>query len=38
MHGILIDLDGVIYQGDQPVAGAAETVQWLRQNRPVLLA
>lgn len=33
MRGILIDLDGVLYQGDQPVVGAAETVQWLRQQK-----
>lgn len=27
--GLLIDLDGVVYEGDQPVAGAAEALAWL---------
>ncbi len=27
---LLIDLDGVVYQGSQAVAGAADTVDWLR--------
>ncbi|WP_107773970.1 TIGR01458 family HAD-type hydrolase [Nocardioides sediminis] len=29
MRGALLDLDGVVYVGDRPVAGAAETVEWL---------
>jgi ribonucleotide monophosphatase NagD (HAD superfamily) len=29
VRGVLLDLDGVIYVGDQPVPGAAETVDWL---------
>ena len=33
MIGLLIDLDGVLYQGDQPVTGGKETIQWLRQQK-----
>ncbi|MDH3738909.1 MAG: TIGR01458 family HAD-type hydrolase [Alphaproteobacteria bacterium] len=33
MTALLIDLDGVIYEGDKPVAGAAETVAWIGQER-----
>jgi len=29
MRGVLIDLDGVIWEGDQVVRGAPETVDWL---------
>ncbi|EWT01984.1 haloacid dehalogenase [Intrasporangium oryzae NRRL B-24470] len=29
MRGVLLDLDGVVYVGDAPVAGAAATVSWL---------
>lgn len=29
MRGALLDLDGVLYVGDQAVPGAAETVDWL---------
>lgn len=37
MKGILIDLDGVVYQNNKPIAGAADTIQWLRsQNIPHL--
>ena len=32
MTALLIDLDGVIYEGNQPVPGAAETIAWLRDN------
>ncbi len=32
MRQILIDLDGVIYQGDEPVPGAREAVIWLEQR------
>lgn len=31
-HGLLIDLDGVIYQGHSVIPGAAETIQWLQQQ------
>lgn len=30
---MLLDLDGVVYVGDQPVPGAAETVEWLARER-----
>lgn len=33
MAAVLIDLDGVIYEGDMPVAGAAETVRWLEARQ-----
>jgi HAD superfamily hydrolase (TIGR01458 family) len=29
---VLLDLDGVVYVGDQPVQGAAETVEWLARE------
>lgn len=29
MAGVLLDLDGVVYVGDEAVAGAAETIAWL---------
>lgn len=32
MQALLIDLDGVIYQGDEAIAGAADCVQWLQQS------
>ncbi len=32
MPGILLDLDGVLYVGDEPVPGAAGTVAWLRRH------
>jgi len=31
MKAILFDLDGVLYIGDQPITGAAQTVDWCRQ-------
>jgi HAD superfamily hydrolase (TIGR01458 family) len=31
VQGLLLDLDGVVYVGDEPVPGAAATVRWLRQ-------
>lgn len=35
MPGLLLDLDGVVYLGDEPLPGAAETVDWLaRENVP----
>jgi phospholysine phosphohistidine inorganic pyrophosphate phosphatase len=37
MRGILFDLDGVIYNSEKPIAGAAETVGWVQsQNIPHL--
>ncbi|MEW8428355.1 MAG: TIGR01458 family HAD-type hydrolase [gamma proteobacterium symbiont of Ctena orbiculata] len=32
MNGILFDLDGVFYVGDQAIPGAAETLDWVRQR------
>jgi phospholysine phosphohistidine inorganic pyrophosphate phosphatase len=32
MRGVLIDLDGVIWENDQVVHGAAETVDWLNTH------
>ena len=32
MRGVLIDLDGVLYEGDRPVPGAAEAVEWLARR------
>jgi HAD superfamily hydrolase (TIGR01458 family) len=32
MHALLIDLDGVIYQDDEVVPGAAEAVAWMRRQ------
>ncbi|MEN8161365.1 MAG: TIGR01458 family HAD-type hydrolase, partial [Myxococcota bacterium] len=32
MRAALIDLDGVIYEGDRPVAGAADAVAWFRER------
>lgn len=32
MRGVLLDLDGVIYVGDSPVAGAADVVGWLTRE------
>lgn len=29
-RGLLIDLDGVVYCGNEPIPGAADTVRWLR--------
>jgi ribonucleotide monophosphatase NagD (HAD superfamily) len=33
MGGLLIDLDGVVYQGDSAVAGAADAIGWLESRR-----
>ena len=30
MRAILFDLDGVIYQGEQPIEGAADVIAWVR--------
>ncbi|MBK9131148.1 MAG: TIGR01458 family HAD-type hydrolase [Gammaproteobacteria bacterium] len=32
MPGLLIDLDGVLYEGDHAIAGAAEAVTWCREQ------
>ncbi len=32
MSALLLDLDGVLYVGDEPVAGAAEAVAWIRRR------
>jgi HAD superfamily hydrolase (TIGR01458 family) len=32
MRGVLLDLDGVVYVGDQPVPGAAGTIDWLARE------
>ncbi len=32
MNALLIDLDGVIYNGDSPIAGAAKTIEWIQHN------
>lgn len=38
-RGILFDLDGVLYDGDRAIPGAADTVAWARRERiPYLFA
>lgn len=32
-NGLLIDLDGVIYQSERIIAGALQTLDWIRQER-----
>lgn len=32
MSAVLFDLDGVLYEDDSPIEGAAETVSWFSQN------
>ena len=32
MHGLLIDLDGVLYEGETPITGAADTLAWLDEQ------
>ena len=32
MHAILFDMDGVLYDSDEPIPGAAETLAWVRQR------
>jgi HAD superfamily hydrolase (TIGR01458 family) len=32
MHGILFDMDGVLYDADRPISGAAETVAWAKHH------
>ncbi len=31
-HGLLIDLDGVLYQGEQIIAGSLRTLSWIQQQ------
>ncbi|MCP4471419.1 MAG: TIGR01458 family HAD-type hydrolase [Gammaproteobacteria bacterium] len=33
LPGLLIDLDGVIYQSDRIIAGALQTLDWIRQQQ-----
>ncbi len=33
LRGILFDLDGVIYDAEQPIPGAAETLDWVRRSK-----
>lgn len=33
MPALLIDLDGVIYQGERPVPGAGDAMVWLANHR-----
>ncbi|MDX1346542.1 MAG: TIGR01458 family HAD-type hydrolase, partial [Sedimenticolaceae bacterium] len=32
VRGILFDLDGVLYVGEQPIEGAAGSLEWIRQQ------
>ena len=32
MPAILFDLDGVLYEGDKPIHGAADAIDWFNQN------
>jgi phospholysine phosphohistidine inorganic pyrophosphate phosphatase len=32
MNALLFDLDGVLYQGEQAISGARETLSWVRQQ------
>jgi phospholysine phosphohistidine inorganic pyrophosphate phosphatase len=32
MRGILFDLDGVLYNSDEPIEGAADTVRWVQSK------
>lgn len=32
MHAILLDLDGVLYEGDKAITGAAEVFDWVNKN------
>ncbi len=33
ISGLLIDLDGVIYNDSQPIPGAVDTIRWLQRRR-----
>ncbi len=32
LHGVLLDIDGVLHVSMQPIPGAADTLRWLDQN------
>ena len=32
MKAILFDMDGVVYNDEQPIPGAAEAIEWVRAN------
>ena len=32
VHGVLLDIDGVLHVGMQPVAGASQAVNWLERE------
>src|SRR5258708_31526558 len=32
IHGILLDIDGVLHVGMRPIPGAADTLRWLEQQ------
>ena len=32
MRGLLFDMDGVLYNSDQSIPGARETIAWVREN------
>ena len=32
IKGVLIDLDGVVYQGDNSIEGSKESIEWLQKN------
>ena len=36
VDAVLLDLDGTVYEGGRPIAGAAETVAWLRARSTAL--
>jgi arabinose operon protein AraL len=37
LHGVIFDLDGTVYRGDQLIPGARETIEWLRErSRPIV--
>ena len=33
MRAVLLDLDGVLYEGERAVAGAADAVAWIQARR-----
>jgi phospholysine phosphohistidine inorganic pyrophosphate phosphatase len=32
VRGLLVDLDGVLYDAERPIAGAVDTVRWLQTH------
>jgi ribonucleotide monophosphatase NagD (HAD superfamily) len=32
MTALLIDIDGVLYEGEHPVPGVAEAIHWVQDN------